>query len=366
VKRSRIFSRTIRALTTLAALGLIGACATTAPYTPAITDGDGMELPGAIASIETVMLGGIPQTITIRTQDTSKPVLLHLHGGPGMPSSPWATWNDYHAELEAEFILVHWDQRGAGKSFSEDLTAEDMHLASFVSDTLELADMLRARFGQDKIFLWGHSWGSGLGFETLRVNSEPFHAFFASAVRPDWDSTETLGFERVLELARQAKDADAIEAMTAIQPFDPTNIEHIKIRGRYLAQYRVGDFHTEGLGQAWLDYVLKGDSPEYPKATLDNTLAGMDFSRETILPEILASGYDLARDFPVSSIPVFFFAGRYDYETPGESAEVYYRSLQAPEKSFTWFENSAHDVQYDEAAEFNRALIRIAQEVLGS
>ena len=29
-------------------------------------------------------------------------------------------------------------------------------------------------------FPWGHSWGSGLGFETLRVNTEPFHAFFTA------------------------------------------------------------------------------------------------------------------------------------------------------------------------------------------
>jgi pimeloyl-ACP methyl ester carboxylesterase len=75
------------------------------------------ELPGSIAVIETITLGGVEQTVTIRGADTSKPVLLHLHGGPGMPSSPWATWNDYYADLEENFVLVHWDQRGAGKSF---------------------------------------------------------------------------------------------------------------------------------------------------------------------------------------------------------------------------------------------------------
>ena len=61
-----------------------------------------------------------------------------------------------------------------------------MLLSNFVNDTLQLTDILRERFDQDKIFLWGHSWGSGLGFETLRVNAEPFHAYIASAVRPEW------------------------------------------------------------------------------------------------------------------------------------------------------------------------------------
>jgi pimeloyl-ACP methyl ester carboxylesterase len=102
-------------------------------------------------------LGGVEQTVTIRGVDTTKPVLLFLHGGPGMPSSPWATWNNDHADLEQNFVLVHWDQRGAGKSFYEALTPEDMHIENFVSDTLELTDILRERFDQDKIFLWGHS-----------------------------------------------------------------------------------------------------------------------------------------------------------------------------------------------------------------
>jgi alpha-beta hydrolase superfamily lysophospholipase len=64
----------------------------------------------------------------------------------------------------------------------------NMHMEDFVSDTLELTDILRERFGQDKIFLSGHSWGSGLGFEVLQVNSEPYYAFIATTVRNDWHS----------------------------------------------------------------------------------------------------------------------------------------------------------------------------------
>jgi D-alanyl-D-alanine carboxypeptidase len=333
-------------------------------YTPPVTDADGNVIPGSIAVIETVILGGVEQTVTIRGADTTKPVLLFLHGGPGMPSSPWATWNNVHADLEANFVFVHWDQRGAGKSYSEDLTVDDMNLGDFVSDTLELTDILRESFNQDKIFLLGHSWGSGLGFETLRVNSEPYHAFIASAVRPNWNSTQEMGYEKVLEIARQANDTEAIQALESIQPFDPTNPDHVGIRGQFLSQYLVGDFHTEGLEEAWLNYVIGDMSPEYPAAYIEQTLAGQGFSRQTIGLEVMASGYDHATDFPVSTIPVHFIQGRYDYECPGELAEEYYNSLEAPVKSFTWFEDSAHDVYYDEPDEFNQEMIRIANETL--
>jgi pimeloyl-ACP methyl ester carboxylesterase len=266
--------------------------------------------------------------------------------------------------LEENFVFVHWDQRGAGKSFSKDLTPEDMQLEDFVSDTLELTDILRERFGQDKIFLWGHSWGSGLGFEVLRVNSEPYYAFFASAVRPDWNSTNQLGYDKILGLAHQANDIEAIEALESIQPYDPLNMDHFQLKSQYFSQYLVGDFHTEGLGDAWLNYALKGNSPEYPKTYINPTMEGMDFSRQTIYLEVVNAGYDHVRDFPVSPIPVHFLQGRYDYYCPGELAEEYYNILEAPEKSFTWFENSAHDVYYDEADKFNQEMIRMANEIL--
>lgn len=66
----------------------------------------------------------------------------------------------------------------------------------------------------------------------------------------------------------------------------------------------------------------------------------------------------------MSTIPVFFFAGRYDYETPGDLAEDYFEMLEAPAKSFIWFDNSAHNMQYDEPEKFSQEIIRIAQEVL--
>jgi len=335
-------------------------------FTPSIVDAEGTEVPGSIAVIETVTLGGVEQTITIRGANTTKPVLLFLHGGPGLPTSPWATWNNVHADLEDEFVLVHWDQRGAGKSFSGDLTADDMHVENFVSDTLELTDILRERFNQEKIFLWGHSWGSGLGFETLRVNSEPYYAFIASAVRPDWNSTQKLGYEKMLELAYLANNTEAIQALESIRPFDPHNSEHVGMRRQYMSQYLVGDLHTEGLEKAWLEYVFSDRSPEYPAYYIDQTLAGMEFSRQTLGREIESIGYDHARDFPVSTIPVYFVHGRYDYECPGELAEIYYDTLRAPVKEFIWFEDSAHSMYIDEPGKFNQELIRISNEVLAS
>jgi CubicO group peptidase (beta-lactamase class C family)/pimeloyl-ACP methyl ester carboxylesterase len=320
-------------------------------------------IPGGIASLETVTLGDVEQSILIRGADTTNPVLLWLHGGPGTPEIPFVGLFQT-PELEENFVVVQWDQRGAGKSYSEDLTEEDMGVENFVSDTLELTDILRERFGQEKIFLFGHSWGSALGFLTIMEDSEPYYAYVAAAEAADWNRRQRMSYEWVLEQAQENNDTDVIQVLESIQPFDPTNLEHISAKNQFLDRYRGGDLYTEGLWDAALDYVLSGKSPEYTSADVEKTEAGMDFSRQTAGVEAAGSGYNLFEDFPVSPIPVHFFAGRHDHQTPGELAEEYYNFLEAPAKSFTWFENSGHSMIWDEPDKTTQELIRIKNETL--
>jgi pimeloyl-ACP methyl ester carboxylesterase len=138
------------------------ACAAT---TPPIINQDGTPVENGIARFEKVMLGGIEQTILIRTHDASNPVLLFLHGGPGFPMMP--LFPHFNQELEKHFVVVSWDQRGAGKSYSKKISAESFTIEQFVEDTHQLVDWLRQQFNQEKIFLMGGSWGSGLGMYVI-------------------------------------------------------------------------------------------------------------------------------------------------------------------------------------------------------
>ena len=332
-------------------------------FTPAITDASGNPQPGSVASLEQVTLGGVDQWILIRGADTTKPVLLVLHGGPGFAMTPWLELYQRPA-LEENFVVVNWDQRGAGKSYSPDLTAEDMTVAKLVSDTLELTELLREGFGQDKIFLTGHSWGSALGFLAIMENPEPYHAYIASAEAAHWNRRQQLSYDWVLEQARSAGDSEVVEALAGLGPFDPTSVSQVGIKDQFLDRYRGGDYYTEGLWDEYLAYALEGRSPAYTQAEIETYVAGLELSGRTLGPEIAQSGYDLFRDFPVSPIPIHFLVGRHDHSTPGELAEEYYEVLEAPAKSFTWFENSGHTLMFDEPDRWAEELIRIARETL--
>ena len=86
----------------------------------------------SISSLEAIPLGGVDQWVTIRGHDRENPILLYVHGGPGM--SDMGSLRYFIPALEEHFTVVHWSQRGAGKSYSSRIPAESMTIGQFAND----------------------------------------------------------------------------------------------------------------------------------------------------------------------------------------------------------------------------------------
>ena len=86
-------------------------------------------------------LGGHEQWIMLRGHSTDKPVLLYLSGGPGQSDLPFVRVLLH--DLTQNFVVVGWDQRGTGKSYSALDPTETLTLDRAVSDTIELTNYLR-------------------------------------------------------------------------------------------------------------------------------------------------------------------------------------------------------------------------------
>jgi len=152
-----------------------------------------------IESLELIELNGSIQWIYLRGHDTANPVLLFLHGGPGTVELPVA--RQFGLEVEKHFTVVHWDQRGAGKSRSEVFAESDLTVRTHLDDTLALVNQLRARFDQDKIYLVGHSWGSVLGTLIVRDHPDLFHAYVGMGQVVNMLDNETVSLRFVRERA---------------------------------------------------------------------------------------------------------------------------------------------------------------------
>lgn len=112
-----------------------------------------IESSNGISSLEQITLGGAEQWIFIRGTDVNNPVLLFLYGNPGMPIIGMATSRQFDAELIDHFTVMHWDQRGSGKSYDPTLT---MSLDQIINDGGALIDYLLDRLEQEKVYLVGY------------------------------------------------------------------------------------------------------------------------------------------------------------------------------------------------------------------
>ena len=165
-----------------------------------------------------VPLGGIEQAIFVQGAKESNPVLLFLHGGPGVPIIPFMRDVDVHAKLQKHFVMVYWDQRGAGYSYHAGIPVESMNIAQFLADTHELVEILRTRFHTSKIYLAGHSWGSLLGVLTVARHPELFYAYVGIGQAVDLQENEQASYQFAIDAAAKADNRRALQQLTAIGP----------------------------------------------------------------------------------------------------------------------------------------------------
>ncbi len=318
--------------------------------TPKINDYLGYIKPNSIASLEKVEIGGIKQYILIRGHDISNPLLLLLHGGPGTAEIVLA--HRFDRELEEHFIIVNWDQRGSGKSFSRKIPKETMKVEQFISDTLELVLMLKERFNKEKIFLVGHSWGSQLGSLVVHRFPEHFYAYIGIGQVVNLYDNEKISYQFTLNEAKKRNNKKAIKVLEALQPY--TGIEFKKLRKQRKWLNKFGGAAHAFKNQFTL--VKMGFSaPEYSLRDFFKFIRGMLFSLKSMWADLFK--YDLSEIIQEYKVPVYFFIGKYDYNTPFELSEKFFQKVKAPKKEYIWFENSAHMPNFEENKKYTELLI---------
>jgi pimeloyl-ACP methyl ester carboxylesterase len=309
-----------------------------------------------IDALEKISLGGVEQWILIRGWDQSNPVLLFLHGGPGAPLFPRARRIGFHTGLEEKFVMVYWEQRGTGKSYSLSIPEESMTIEQFVSDTYDLTKYLITRFKVDKIFLVGRSWGSFIGLLTVKSYPELFHAFagIGQLVYPLKD--DTLSYEHTLQLAEKYADNDEKKEIKSVG-YPPYSFEEVTIQRKWLTKYD-SHFMKENFNFHSID--ARTDLLSTPEYSLwDVLIMGIDpnFSSRHLwnLEYYQYNLFELAQELKVA---VYFLHGRYDYFTSGELVEKYYHHVTAPMgKTMIWFEKSGHEPEFQEPQKFRKVMI---------
>ena len=295
--------------------------------------------------LEQVELGGVKQWLLLRG-NVERPILLFLHGGPG--SAEIATASRYQRDLEKHFLVVNWDQRGAGKSHDYDV----LSVEQIVSDTTELINLLLARFGRQKLYLLGHSWGSALGLLALHRSPELVYGFIGVGQLVDGAENERLSFRYVREYVRRTNNRLALWQLRRQAPPYGNNVRALLTQRMWLYLSR-GFFYSR---VAALRYVLAFlISTTYSLPDKLGYSRHLRASLRQLWPEVEA--LNLSRDVPSVAVPVLFCLGRYDMTTPSALATRYFEMLIAPSKQLVWFDASAHCPNLEEPQKFAAAIL---------
>ena len=309
-----------------------------------------------------VMLGGLEQKIHIKTHDDKLPVLLFLHGGPGVINRHSVMKE--HDDLLDAFTLVGWDQRGSGGSYRG--TAQDtLTIKQLTDDAAELVEWLCARYNKDKLFIIGGSWGSILGTFLAHRYPAKIAAYVGFGQVVDGAKNEAISYQITLDAAREAGDEDAVRRLESLGP--PVNGIYKGGFAGLMAQRKImmkyGGYSPDKKKRSMFSSLVKPIlfSGEYSLGDIIGVIKGYKFVLKAMWDEV--AGIDLAGACPSFEAPYFIFDGRLDFNTPASLVEEYFNTIQAPQKELIWFEQSGHNPMGDEPELFKAALREKLSEV---
>jgi pimeloyl-ACP methyl ester carboxylesterase len=278
-----------------------------------------------------ITIGGIEQWVTVRGDDRRHPILLLLHGGPGDVESPLVPT---FAPYERDFVLVQWDQRGAGATFARN-GAAGVTLERLIADGIDLAQQLRTRFPQAPLILFGHSFGSIIATGMARQRPDLFAAYVGTGQATAWADLVQFQFDFLKGRYKEKGDTAALAALEAISKPDPKNVEQYFRFSRPIRQ------NMNGSDTAWLTGLRESYSASgVTEAALNAIGDGMNASGPALI------GASVATDLPATAtsfkVPYYVIQGRHDLFSPTPLVEAYFKKVSAPKKRLIIIEDAGH------------------------
>jgi len=302
-----------------------------------------------------VPINGTTLDFRIRGTKTSNPVILFLHGGPGVCDRHFILRDQ--APLTDAFTLVCFDQRGAGKSYTAEQAKRVMDMDTVVEDARIAVEYLCGRFHKDKIFVAGHSYGSFLGVLLCQRYPRRIAAYVGTGQLADGPENERLSYEFVVGEATKRGDKKALSDLKRIGPPRKgfyQSIDDLMVQRNYLNKFGGATYgKSETMMSSMVMPLLR--SSEYSIFDLPRYSNGAFYNMRQLWRPVI--GCDFMESVRTLDVPVYITQGRHDRNTPSELAKAWFDALDAPHKEWTWFENSAHSPMREETERWN-AVVR--------
>jgi len=268
-----------------------------------------------------VSIGGVRQFISIKAKDESNPIVLYLHGGPGAAVSSHR--EQVTGDLENHFVVIHWDQRGSGKTqeLNNDFSPPTMDVMK--QDAEEMLLYILKRFNREQVIVLGNSWGTVLGFHLAEKHPKKVQAFVAVSPIVNHKKSQELTLETLKRHFKEIQNEKALSQLDAVRiPIE--NAEQMLILHRWETVFNGGKFPDEQFEQ-YLGYFEQWETMWMPLYIEFYTL-------------------DLTTQIPQIDCSLFILQGDKDLTAHYDFAETFFEKVNASKKELLWLENTGHNV----------------------
>lgn len=313
---------------------------------------DGEVLPGSVAELATVSIGGHDQAILVRGRSIENPVLLYLAGGPG-GTDLGAMRAD--VTLEQSFVVVTWDQRGAGKSYSALDPTSTLTLDRAVADTIEMTNYLRERFEEEKIYLVGNSWGTTLGVLAAQQRPDLYEALVGTGQMVSQRETDIMFWEDTLAWAERTGNTGLAETLRANGPPPYTDLLDYEPAIAHEHDWNSYPEFDPGTEMPAILFV-----PEYTVMDRINGFRSFLDTFSILYPQL--QDVDFRTDVTRLDVPVYMVLGEYEARGRAVLANEWFDALEAPVKERIVFDGAGHRPQFDQPGPFAELMAGLAAD----
>ena len=316
---------------------------------------------GGINETMYVDVNGQEMWINIYGQDKNNPVLLYLHGGPGYSSS----FADYKLlrKLSEDYTVVNWDQRSCGKTWlknKDDNTEITLDLMR--SDIDVMTDYILEYLGKEKLTIMGISWGSFYGIDFAYNHPEKVECYIGlSQTVGYYEDSVRYDMRMWIEMAKYLKTADTLsdEERELAEQIDLDEMEqymaetsigydsavssnskdiffriyrnHMKETQSYMNEHGYADPFRE------CDFNIITSVLFCPYYTLWETYQVYKLYDDSIYDGLIIETHSPGEDNSFLErteyqCPVYFFLAEDDLSCDPRMAELYFESINAPDK----------------------------------
>lgn len=319
--------------------------------------------PNGIQENTYVEIGGIKQYLQIRGEDKDNPVILWLHGGPGFPLTYLSCY--YQKDLEADYTIVCWEQRGCGRTYYQNNNNEELTIDRLITDMDELVNYLCERFNKDKVIIMGQSWGTVLGMEYLNEHPEKVVSYIGIGQVTDFKRGKIYAAQTAIQ---RSSDKDALLLDSYIQSFqkadciDKLNVKELEQMILLSLKYLKGSGELSSIKQM----LLAVTSPEFSWNDLkwflstSNSENIMNCQKELV--EYMYFTFNVEKMSYEYSVPICFIQGENDWITPTDMVKSYYDAISASSKEFVVIDNAGHTPFLDNPEQFCDEVRRFLEE----